>query len=1616
MGQILLKNCLVYMFVFLSFMFFHKESLAQLQVSWDKDFGGSIWEELNTSAETPDGGYILAGFSSSAANDGDVTDPNQGVGDYWMIKTDSDGNSQWDSRFGGNGLDRCNIIKVTSDGGFILGGSSDSGISGDKSEASRGLDDYWVVKTDMNGVMEWERTFGGDNLDLMFSVAQTNDGGFVLGGHSFSGMSGDKTEANIGNSDFWIVKIDALGNLEWDKTIGGIEEERLNDIQVAADGNILIGGGSRSDIGVDVSLPLVGVKDYWFIKISETDGSIIWERRYGGMDEDEIQSFDQTSDGGFLLAGGSRSNISGDKSEMSRGIVDMWLVKIDAAGTKEWDATFGGESLENCYSVKQNAVGYYILGGYSGSGIGIDKSESNIGGWDYWVVYVDAMGNKVWDKTLGGDSNDVMFGIFESTEGGYVMAGSSTSDVSGDKTDPTKGLNDFWMIKTVCDVSFDIPDMTVCDGQPVVLDAFNGSGCVQCVYDWSDIGAGDSIRTIVPATDLMLSLTLTDGVGCRREDDFDIQVIPTPTVDLGSDLSFCEGNMTTLNAQNTGLDFDWSTGEQTQMIDIDTEGTYIVTVTIGNGCTAVDSMHLEVFRNPVVDLGVNIGACSNTNIPFDAGNPGSDYLWSTGEMDRTISFDPTSASIVSVTVTNSDNCSASDMIEITDVVDSPIADNVTSTCNLTNSAYMISFDVLGGIASTYMVSSLTSSGTLTGNQFVSDPIPKDQSAIFNVSDASGCPPNEVMVNFGCPCMSDGGQIDLTPFEICEDTQLTVGLSMPFVESDDLLQYILHDGDANTVGNILLTQSSPTFFFQAGLDYETTYYIAARVANNDGFGNLVEQDCCLSTSEGVAVTFYEKPEVLIDPLNGTQLSCNQPTLMLAGIPIQPNMDLVYEWSATNGGVIMGDNTTPIISLETTGTYQLIVNMPTSNCKDTAVIEITSLNVDLPIVDLANISTLTCQDSVIMIDVGNTSIGPEFNYLWEGGNIDGAITLFPSINETGIYGLTVTNTSNGCTKSNLTEVIENKFPPTIEAGEPLFLSCDEMTVELQGVIAPIGSDFTISWTTDDGNIVNGNSTSMPLVNQEGTYIFSVTDEENGCTAIDEVEVNAYEIPTALIVANSGTELNCVATSLALSGTSSQPAGDLAFTWTASNGGNIVSNTDLPEIEINARGTYTLEVSLPNNPCINSTTIEITASADLPQAIIQNGAMLTCETDKVILNTNGTSQGSEFTYLWEGGLIDGSMDFSPEITEAGMYILTVTNTTNSCTAIASMEVLEMVDEPVIDAGMLSSLSCSESTAQLSGILFSPLSNVSFLWTTLDGNIVSGSNNIDPIVDKPGTYIFEVRNEDNGCVATDEVLVSADPNGPNDAMFSILNPSCFGLTDGAIAIDSVIGGVGPYLFSMDGSSFFAVDQFGNLASGNHDLVVQDADGCEWATAIDLVQPLPIEIFMEDNQTIALGDSLKLDVVVSGLVDTFFWNIDTTLSCVNCLQPVVDPTENTSYNLTVIDVNDCQTNAQVNIKVTKERLIYIPSVFSPNADSSNDRFTLYGGLGTTQINYLRIYNRWGAVIFENKGFLLGEESEGWDGSFKNRELNSGVYIFIAEVLFADGETIEYSGDITLMR
>jgi hypothetical protein len=356
----------------------------------------------------------------------------------------------WQNTIGGTQIDNFKSIQQTSDGGFILGGSSCSNISGDKTENCNGGDDIWILKVDSIGNIQWQNAIGGSFFEYLGSIKETNDGGFIIGGYSNSNISGDKTENCLGYNDYWILKTDAFGNILWQNTIGGDTVDILNSIQQTNDGGYILGGISYSNISGDKTENIIGERDYWIIKIDSL-GSILWQNTLGGNGADDLFSVQQTTDGGYILGGSSTSNISGDKTENCLGGLDYWIIKTDHFGNILWQKTIGGSSDDLLFDIRQTVDGGYIFGGSSGSNISFYKSENNLDPSlftsDFWIVKTDSNGTILWDNTIGGSKADRFQSVEQTLDGGYVLGGASISNISGDKTENCLGLDDYWIVK-----------------------------------------------------------------------------------------------------------------------------------------------------------------------------------------------------------------------------------------------------------------------------------------------------------------------------------------------------------------------------------------------------------------------------------------------------------------------------------------------------------------------------------------------------------------------------------------------------------------------------------------------------------------------------------------------------------------------------------------------------------------------------------------------------------------------------------------------------------------------------------------------------------------------------------------------------------------------------------------------------------------------------------------------------------------------------------------------------------------------------------------------------------------------------------------------------------------
>jgi hypothetical protein len=343
-------------------------------IQWQKCYGGSGEETARCIKQTGDGGYIIAGTTTS--NDGDVTF-NHGMGDAWVVKTDPAGNIQWQRCYGGTAWDEAYCVQQTGDGGYIIAGYTFS-TNGDLTGAgNHGGGDFMLIKIDQSGAILWKKCYGGSDDDEAYKVLLTSDGGYIVTGESKSN-NGDVT-VNHGGHDFWIVKTDASGTIQWQKSYGGSDEDIPQSILETLDGGYIITGETGSTDG-DITNNK-GSQDLWIVK-TNASGVLQWQRTYGGTMYDGAYGIVQMSDGSYLVAGYTYSQ-DGDVSG-NHGDGDLWVIKTNVAGGIQWQHCFGGTWFDGATSLQKMNDGAFIVTGLSESQDG--DVTGNHGGFDFWTA------------------------------------------------------------------------------------------------------------------------------------------------------------------------------------------------------------------------------------------------------------------------------------------------------------------------------------------------------------------------------------------------------------------------------------------------------------------------------------------------------------------------------------------------------------------------------------------------------------------------------------------------------------------------------------------------------------------------------------------------------------------------------------------------------------------------------------------------------------------------------------------------------------------------------------------------------------------------------------------------------------------------------------------------------------------------------------------------------------------------------------------------------------------------------------------------------------------------------------------------------------------------------
>ncbi len=418
------------------------------------------------------------------------------------------------------------------DGGSLVLNATGSGIVGDKTEDSYGSNDFWLVKYDANNSIEWDKTIGGDANDIVESAIQKSDGNYLVVGTSSSVVSGVKNSANNGGSDIWVMELSPTGNIIWEKSYGGLDNEFARDVIVTTT-NIWVLGFTFSDVSGDRIKPYYGQGDVWLLKL-DLNGDLIEEFTYGGDDYEEASGlvYNPVLDNIFLLAS-SESDVSGNKTAVSYGSEDIWILKIDTHGNVLDDNSFGGLNSEflSTKPLIYNDKIYFSCS--SSSGISGNKSEAGFGSSDIWTVCLDLSLQKIAEKVVGGDLGD--FPTTITTIGSQIsVAGICYSQNTGNVTATTNGQGDVFIIGMDSDnLNLIFQDMVGGNLLEFVMDIFpkNSGGIRVLSRTTSDLSGDMQINNPTGATkfwmfDYQGTLSINDEVNDNENNM--LRLFPNP--------------------------------------------------------------------------------------------------------------------------------------------------------------------------------------------------------------------------------------------------------------------------------------------------------------------------------------------------------------------------------------------------------------------------------------------------------------------------------------------------------------------------------------------------------------------------------------------------------------------------------------------------------------------------------------------------------------------------------------------------------------------------------------------------------------------------------------------------------------------------------------------------------------------------------------------------------------------------------------------------------------------------------------------------------------------------------------------------------------------------------
>jgi len=1155
------------------------------------------------------------------------------------------------------------------------------------------------------------------------------------------------------------------------------------------------------------------------------------------------------------------------------------------------------------------------------------------------------------------------------------------------------------------------------DGSAIALGA---GGTVPYTYLWDNGETNGTAQLLNAGTHVV---TITDFNGCTTTNSVIVNepAVLSATTTNNSNVScngLNDGDATvTATGGTTPYSYLWDNGVNTVNTNTLNAGTHTVSVTDANGCAFVASV--TITEPPVLSSSVTI----NNNVTCNGQNDGNatvngtggttpyTYSWDNGVITTQTASNLAPGSHVAF-VTDANGCVSSITLLITEPnaitasvgVDNNVSCNGLSdggatvlaqggtlpfSYNWDNGETTVSAVQLN--AGTHILSITDANGCLTtASVIITEPPLLVATSVF-VSDVTcnggsdgvagangvgGTPPYSYLWPSGettaiAVNLTAGSQTTtVTDGNGCvATTTVTIGEPTALTSSSVLVSNVTCNGFADGSATVSQTGGTPGYAYL--WDNGETTPTALNLTGGTHSVTVTDFNGCTSVSS-VVIT---EPQVLTANItNGSNVKCNGEA---NGSAIATGL------GGTNPYAFLWDNgeTSQVASGLTAGAHSVIVT-DANGCTATA-----SVTVNEPTAITVNISAVTDITCFGLTDGAATAtatggIGP-FVYQWDSGEFGpSAVNLSGGINV-----VTVTDT-NGCI-STAAAIINEPTALTTTTALINNISCNGLADGNAEVIVLGGvSPYSYMWT--NGQVSNQLTNVGP-----GSYSVTVTDT-NGCVSITSVGVSE---PQPVSVSVTAGNTSCIGTN---DGTATaQGAGGTppyAYQW---------SNGETQQTAVSyTPGQHTVTVT-DSNGCSAANSFVI-GSPDAITLVNLNLVPVACfggnDGSATVNVTGGTPP---YAYQWS----TGANTNTESGLSAGNYQITITDIAG-CELVANVAITEPTTAMGIQISGTDVECFGETTGMVTVVATGGNSAYTYLWN--NGSVQQTIFNVSA-----GNYAVTVTDQ-NGCMAVAGMLI--DQPTQMFAQIEVTDAICPEEANGSIAVDTVTGGVFPYIYSTNGDFFQTDTVFTGLTAGNYDIYVQDLNGCILETnnvIVDENEPIVIEILDAPTIEIVLGDSLELANTVTP-VDTnhvYSWEPTETLSCSDCPEPIAKPFDDTEYILTVTDsLYGCNESASILVTVNKERHFFVPNAFSPNGDGINDVLLPFGGPDVAVIRSFNIFDRWGEQLHTASSFAPNDPEFGWDGRFKGKKAQSGVYVYHAVVEFIDGIVIEYNADITLIK